>query len=125
MAVVALVPPEAAGERLDRYLAGLDAVGSRTEAERLLATGHVLVDGVTRAKSYRLAGGERVELTVPELREPRSLEPEEVAGIGVPYEDEHLLVVDKPAGIAVHPGAGTSTGTLVHGLLTSGIGGGE
>jgi 23S rRNA pseudouridine1911/1915/1917 synthase len=125
MADVALVPPEAAGERLDRYLAGLDAVGSRTEAERLLAAGHVLVDGVTRAKSYRLAGGERVEVTAPARREPLSLEPEEIAGIGVPYEDEHLLVVDKPAGIAVHPGAGSSTGTLVHGLLASGIGGGE
>jgi 23S rRNA pseudouridine1911/1915/1917 synthase len=126
VATVALaVPPEAAGERLDRYLARLDAVGSRAEAERLLASGHVLVDGVTRAKSSRLVGGERVEVTVPERREPISLEPEEVAGIGVPYEDEHLLVVDKPAGIAVHPGAGSSSGTLVHGLLVHGIGGGE
>jgi len=126
VATVALaVPPEAAGERLDRYLARLDAVGSRAEAERLLAAGYVLVDGVTRAKSSRLVGGERVEVTVPERRGPISLEPEEVAGIGVPYEDEHLLVVDKPAGIAVHPGAGSSSGTLVHGLLQHGIRGGE
>ena len=125
MVTVALaVPPEAAGERLDRYLAGLDAVGSRAEAERLLVAGHVLVDGTARSKSHRLSGGEQIELTAPERR-AASLEPQAVAGITVAYEDEHLLVVDKPAGIAVHPGAGSSGGTLVHGLLEHGIGGGE
>jgi 23S rRNA pseudouridine1911/1915/1917 synthase len=125
MVTVALaVPPEAAGERLDRYLAGLDAVGSRAEAERLLAAGHVLVDGAARSKSHRLSGGEQIELTAPERR-AASLEPQEVPGITVAYEDEYLLVVDKPAGIAVHPGAGSSGGTLVHGLLEHGIGGGE
>jgi 23S rRNA pseudouridine1911/1915/1917 synthase len=118
------VPPTAAGERLDRYLAGLPEVGSRAEAERLLHDGRVTVDGRVRAKSYRLTGGELVDVAVFE-RAPDPLEPEDVAGIAIPYADEYLLVVDKPAGVAVHPGAGRSTQTLVHGLLAHGIGGGQ
>jgi 23S rRNA pseudouridine1911/1915/1917 synthase len=118
------VPRSAAGERLDRYLAGVAAVGSRTEAERLLAAGRVTVDGHVRAKSYRLAGGERLGVLLPE-RPPAGVEAEEVAGVAIRYEDEHLLVVDKPAGVVVHPGAGHRRGTLVHGLVSRGIAGGE
>jgi 23S rRNA pseudouridine1911/1915/1917 synthase len=118
------VPRAAAGERLDRYLAGLAAVGSRAEAERLLRLGRVSVDGRARAKSHRLAGGERIDLD-PLQREAAPMEPQEVEGIAIRYADEYLLVVDKPAGVAVHPGAGRSTRTLVHGLLAHGIGGGE
>jgi 23S rRNA pseudouridine1911/1915/1917 synthase len=118
------VPLTAAGERLDRYLAGLPAVGSRAEAERLLALGRVSVDGRARAKSFRLAGGEHIDVS-PLERGVTRIEPHEVAGIEIRYADEHLLVVDKPAGLVVHPGAGRSTHTLVHGLLPHGIGGGE
>jgi 23S rRNA pseudouridine1911/1915/1917 synthase len=71
------VPPEAAGERLDYFLAGLEEVGSRAAAERLLEDRRVVVDGSVRAKSHRLAGGERLELTIPE-REASTLEPEEL-----------------------------------------------
>jgi 23S rRNA pseudouridine1911/1915/1917 synthase len=117
------VPPEAAGERLDRFLAGLEEVGSRAAAERLLGEQRVRVDGWARAKSYRLAGGERLEVEMPEGR-PTALKPEEV-DLRVAYEDEHLLVVDKPAGVVVHPSAGHATGTLVHGLLGRAIAGGE
>ena len=60
------MPPTAAGERLDRFLARLEEVGSRAAAERLLGEQRVLVDGTVRAKSYRLEGGEQVELAVPE-----------------------------------------------------------
>jgi 23S rRNA pseudouridine1911/1915/1917 synthase len=81
----------------------------------------VLVDGATRAKSYRLEGGEEVQFDAPEPE--AALEPEELA-LGIAYEDEHLLVIDKPAGIVVHPAPGHSTGTLVHGLLGR-LGGGE
>jgi 23S rRNA pseudouridine1911/1915/1917 synthase len=116
------VPETAAGERLDRFLAGLEEVGSRTAAERLLDERRVLVDGAARAKSYRLAGGERLELEVPERR-PSELEPEDL-DVRVAYEDEHLLVVDKPAGVVVHPSAGHGSGTLVHGLLGHAIAGG-
>jgi 23S rRNA pseudouridine1911/1915/1917 synthase len=118
------VPATAAGERLDRYLARLPAVGSRAEAERLLSLGRVTVDGRARAKSYRLVGSERIDVAALERR-AAPMEPQEVAGIEILYEDEHLLVVDKPAGVVVHPGAGRSTATLVHGLLAHGIGGGE
>jgi 23S rRNA pseudouridine1911/1915/1917 synthase len=116
------VPPGAAGERLDRFLAGVEEVGSRAAAERLLGERRVLVDGSVRPKSYRLEGGEQVELDVPDRREAR-LEPEEL-DLRIAYEDEYLLVVDKPAGVVVHPSAGHRSGTLVHGLLAHAISGG-
>jgi 23S rRNA pseudouridine1911/1915/1917 synthase len=116
------VPPGAAGERLDRFLAGVEEVGSRAAAERLLGERRVLVDGSVRPKSYRLEGGEPVELDVPDRREAR-LEPEEL-DLRIAYEDEYLLVVDKPAGVVVHPSAGHRSGTLVHGLLAHAISGG-
>jgi 23S rRNA pseudouridine1911/1915/1917 synthase len=74
----------------------------------------VLVDGEPRAKSHRLTGGESLELEVPEAAP--ELEHEEIP-LRIVYEDEHLLVVDKPAGIVVHPAPGHASGTLVHGLL--------
>jgi 23S rRNA pseudouridine1911/1915/1917 synthase len=119
------VPSEAAGLRLDRFLAGLPEVASRAAAERLLATGSVLVDGAAAEKSRRLAGGEEIELLeLPVLASPGALEPEDV-GLRIAYEDEHLLVVDKPAGVVVHPSAGHGTGTLVHGVLEHGAAGGD
>jgi 23S rRNA pseudouridine1911/1915/1917 synthase len=117
------VPPSAAGERLDRFLAGLAELGSRAAAERLLGEGRVLVDGARRSKSHRLAGGEELELDIPDRRDSE-LVPEQLP-LRVAHEDEHLLVVDKPAGIVVHPSAGHADGTLVHGLLGRRISGGE
>jgi 23S rRNA pseudouridine1911/1915/1917 synthase len=111
------VPAEAAGQRLDRFLASF--LGSRAAAERAVEAG-ALVDGVPRAKSFRLAGGE--DVAIPELPavpvEPPPAPPRIV------WEDEHLLVVDKPAGLVVHPGAGHAGGTLVD-ALAGRIGGGE
>jgi 23S rRNA pseudouridine1911/1915/1917 synthase len=118
------VPKEAAGLRLDRYVAGLPEVGSRSAAERLLAAGDVRVDGAPATKSTRLAGGEEIELELPEARTPGVLAPQDV-GLRIAYEDEDLLVVDKPAGVVVHPSAGHATGTLVHGVLDRGAAGGE
>jgi 23S rRNA pseudouridine1911/1915/1917 synthase len=118
-----LVPDSAAGERLDRFLAGLPEVASRSAAERLLAAGAVLVDGVARPKSHRLAGGE--ELTVDTTSLVEAPLAEEPLDLRIAYEDEHLLVVDKPAGLVVHPGAGHATGTLVQGLLGHGLAGGD
>jgi 23S rRNA pseudouridine1911/1915/1917 synthase len=117
------VPPEAAGERLDRFLAGLEEIGSRATAERLLGERKVLVDGSTRPKSYRLEGGEQLEVEASDRRQS-TVEPEEL-DLRIAYEDEHLLVVDKPAGLVVHPSAGHGSGTLVHGLLGHAIAGGE
>jgi 23S rRNA pseudouridine1911/1915/1917 synthase len=117
------VPDGAAGERLDRFLAGLPEIGSRTVAERLLAAGGVLVDGRARSKSTKLAGGEELEFEAP-VAPPSTLTPEAM-DLAVPYEDEHLLIVDKPAGLVVHPAAGHATGTLVHGLLAYDVEGGD
>lgn len=98
-------------------------VGSRAAAERLLALGGVQVDGHARAKSHRLAGGEELELDVPE-RPPSGLVPEAME-LRIAWEDEHLLVVDKPAGLVVHPAPGHAAGTLVHGLLAHAAAGGN
>ena len=117
-----LVPEDARGTRLDRFLALLPEVGSRAVAERMLEGGAVLVDGRARPKSHRLEGGEELELEAPP-RAPSGLVPEEIE-LAVPYEDEHLLVVDKPAGLVVHPARGHRRGTLVHGLLAYDIEGG-
>jgi 23S rRNA pseudouridine1911/1915/1917 synthase len=118
-----LVPDTAAGERLDRFLAALPEIGSRAVAERMLAGAGVLVDGRHRLKSYRLEGGEQLEFEPPEA--PTSTLVPEAMDLVVPYEDEHLLVVDKPAGLVVHPAPGHSDGTLVHGLLAYDVEGGD
>ena len=110
-----------AGRRLDAVVAELPGVGSRTAAERLVTAGDVLVDGQRRPKSFRLEGGEGLDVTLPEARE---LVAESIA-LDVVHEDEHLLVVDKPAGLVVHPSGGQQTGTLAHGLLTLGAAGGD
>jgi 23S rRNA pseudouridine1911/1915/1917 synthase len=105
------VPDEAAGSRLDAFVA--QHVGSRAAAERVIDAG-VLVDGVARAKAWRLEGGEDVEFEQPAEKQPPQ---REVLELNVAYEDEHLLVIDKPAGLVVHPAPGHETGTLVHGLV--------
>lgn len=81
------------------------------------------VDGAARQRSYRLTGSETVEVELPEDRS-QALAPEEVP-LRVAFEDEHLLVVDKPAGVVVHPAPGHASGTLVHGLIELGAAGGE
>ncbi len=93
-------------------------MGSRAAAERLVAGRAVLVDGEPQAKSYRLRAGEEIAFEPPG-RPETTLEPEPM-DLRIAYEDEHLLVVDKPAGLVVHPAPGHATGTLVHGLLALG-----
>ncbi|HXG76478.1 MAG TPA: RluA family pseudouridine synthase [Gaiellaceae bacterium] len=111
-----------AGARLDRVLAGRAEIGSRALAERLLAVGAVRVEGTPRPKSHRVEAGALVELELPEEDAP--LAPEAVT-VPVAWEDEHLLVVDKPAGLSVHPGAGERRGTLAGQLLALGAAGGD
>jgi 23S rRNA pseudouridine1911/1915/1917 synthase len=113
----------AAGERLDRHLASLPEVGSRTAAERLLEAGAVRVDGRILGKSHKLAGGEALEIdsAPPAVAEPEVPPPE----LAVAYADDHLLVVDKPAGVVMHPAPGHTGGTLAHALAAAGAEGGE
>jgi 23S rRNA pseudouridine1911/1915/1917 synthase len=112
------VPASAAGERLDRFLA--KPLGSRAQAQRLIDAGHVLVDGTARPKRHRLAGGEHVEV---DEADPRPAPERGEAPFAVAYEDEHLLVVDKPAGVVVHPARGHRTGTLAQALAGRASGG--
>jgi 23S rRNA pseudouridine1911/1915/1917 synthase len=115
------VPEAAAGERLDRFVASLPGIGSRAAAERLLAAGSVLVDGALRPKSYRLEGGEEVAVEFADGAPAVASEP--TPKLRIPYEDEHLLVVDKPGGLVVHPAAGHGSGTLVQALAGRSAGG--
>jgi len=117
------VPEDAGGERLDRFLAGIAEIGSRGAAERLLDEGGVLVDGAAHGKSYKLAGGEEVSFEPPGPV-TSTVEPEQM-DLRIAYEDEYLLVVDKPAGVVVHPAPGHATGTLVHGLVGHAVAGGD
>jgi 23S rRNA pseudouridine1911/1915/1917 synthase len=123
MPVRVAVPPDAAGRRLDRFLASLPEIGSRAAAERLLEEGAALVDGARRSKSHRLEGGEELQIEVG--ASPASELVAEDLPLRIAHEDEHLLVVDKPAGIVVHPSPGHDTGTMVHGLLGRTAGGDE
>jgi len=116
------VADEDAGSRLDRALAARTEIASRSVAERLLQESAVLVDGAVRPKSYRLEVGSLIEVELPAA--PEGLQPQP-ATVPVLFEDEHLLVVDKPAGLTVHPGAGARSGTLAGQLLTLGARGGE
>jgi 23S rRNA pseudouridine1911/1915/1917 synthase len=112
-----------AGQRLDVFLAG--HVGSRAQAQRLIEAGAVTVDGATAAKRHPVRAGERVSFELPA--------PEPLAGAGgalaevpfaVRYEDEYLLVIDKPAGVVVHPARGHRQGTLAQ-ALAGRVAGGE
>jgi 23S rRNA pseudouridine1911/1915/1917 synthase len=111
-----------AGSRLDRALAARSEIGTRSLAEQLVATGAVTVDGSVRQKSHRLERGSVVEVVLPARDAGLVSEP---VTVPLAYDDEHLLVVDKPAGIAMHPGAGTTAGTLAAQLVTLGAAGGE
>jgi 23S rRNA pseudouridine1911/1915/1917 synthase len=113
------VDPTEAGERLDR-LAARRLETSRSTVQRIIQRGFLLVDGEAAGPAYRVRGGERVEARMPE----EGLTPE-VIPVPVVFEDEFLVVVDKPAGLVVHPGAGNPSGTLVNALLGRGIAGGE
>jgi len=111
------VPAALAGERLDRVVAILTGA-SRSEAAALIADGQVLVSGAAvTTRSARVRLGDVVEVDAPDAGTGAALEPEPSVVVPVVHEDPHLLVVDKPAGLVVHPGAGQATGTLVQGLL--------
>ena len=116
-----VVPPEAAGDRLDRFLAALPEIGSRAAAERALQT--ALVDGSSRPKSFRLQGGEEIELEL-DATPAGGIVGEDIE-LQIAYEDKHLLIVDKPAGLVVHPGAGIATGTLANALVAHRAAGGD
>jgi 23S rRNA pseudouridine1911/1915/1917 synthase len=109
------VDPGASGERLDRWLAANVADVSRARLQTLIEDGHIRVDGVARKRAYRLHGGETVDVDVPP-RVPDDLRPEAIA-LAIVHEDADVLVVDKPVGMVVHPGAGHADATLAAAAL--------
>lgn len=110
-----VVEPAQAGDRVDRFLASTGALGTRSQIGKLIAEGRVRVDGELAKTGTRLKVGQRV---IAETSPPPSLE---VSGESIPlpilYEDDFLLVIDKPAGMVVHPAPGHRSGTLVNALL--------
>jgi len=112
-----VVAPEAAGERLDRYLAARGTWGSRAQVQRLITAGHVRVDdAVVKAGTVLRAGQQIAVEVVPAPLAPTDAVPEAIA-LDVLYEDDWILVLDKPAGLVVHPAPGNWQGTLVNALL--------
>jgi 23S rRNA pseudouridine1911/1915/1917 synthase len=110
-----VVPPERAGLRLDRFLAGVEAIGTRSRAKQLVDAGCVHVDGTVRKTAHVLRAGARVSVDVPPAV-AMDVVPEALPLV-VLYEDEHLIAIDKPPGMAVHPAPGTPRGTVVNALL--------
>ncbi len=115
------VPDDAAGTRLDRFLA--DAVGSRARAQALIDAGRVRVDGAVVPKRHLIRSGEAI--SIDEAPVEPAVVPGQEASFEVAYEDEHLLVVDKPAGVVVHPARGHRAGTLAQALAGRAAGGEE
>ncbi|MGH9085855.1 MAG: RluA family pseudouridine synthase [Acidimicrobiales bacterium] len=113
------IPEAMAGERVDRVVAMLTGC-SRAEAADLVAAGAVTVAGsAVTTRSSRVRAGDVVAVEVPDRAALAELRPEPEVHLTVVHEDDDLLVLDKPAGLVVHPGAGRATGTLVHGLLAA------
>jgi 23S rRNA pseudouridine1911/1915/1917 synthase len=121
-----IVAAAEAGQRLDRWLAERRPELSRARLQALIQAGRVSVEGAERKAAYRVRAGDRVELDLPPP-EPQDLAPETVP-LEIVHEDDAVLVVNKPAGMVVHPGAGQQTGTLAAAVLahapgTAGVGG--
>ncbi|HHV57031.1 MAG TPA: RluA family pseudouridine synthase [Firmicutes bacterium] len=112
---VLTVRPEEAGTRLDVFLAAAGLGLSRSQAQRLIAEDRVTVNGQTAKASLRLTAGMEVRAVVPPPH-PLAVEAEPLP-LNIVYEDEHLIVLDKPAGVVVHPAPGHAGGTLVNALL--------
>jgi 23S rRNA pseudouridine1911/1915/1917 synthase len=120
------VVEDSEGVRLDRYLASIVPDRSRSQIQRLIKEGRVQVDGAAAKANHAVRPGERVDLDIPEPIE--AVPQAEALPLHIVYDDPDLVVVDKPAGMVVHPAAGHASGTLVNALLhhvkdLSGIGG--
>lgn len=113
------VPDGLEGERLDAALARLFGL-SRTRAAELITNGSVEVDGAIAAKSERMRAGAWLEVELPAAPAPVSVTAEPVEGMRVVHDDEHIVVVDKPVGVAVHPSPGWTGPTVVGGLAAAG-----
>ncbi|WP_425573158.1 RluA family pseudouridine synthase [Nocardioides lentus] len=117
---VVSVPEGLAGERVDAAMARMFGL-SRSRSAELVAEGLVLVDGAGVAKSDRVTPGSMLEVTIPEETDPLAVVPETVEGVGIIHDDDDIVVVDKPVGVAVHPSPGWTGPTLVGHLAAAGF----
>lgn len=104
-----------AGQRFDQVVAVYRSDCSRSFAASLIQDGQITIQNKTKKPGYRLKAGEKIQGCIPAY-EPPSLEPEAIA-LDILFEDDHLIVINKPPGLVVHPAPGNDTGTLVNGLL--------
>jgi 23S rRNA pseudouridine1911/1915/1917 synthase len=114
------VPEGLAGERVDAAMARLFGL-SRTRAADLIAAGHVELDGSTVAKSDRVVPGAILDVTIPVEADPLEVVPEVVEGIKIIHDDDAIVVIDKPVGVAVHPSPGWNGPTVVGHLAGAGF----
>lgn len=110
-----IVPPDCAGLRLDAALARLLPEHSRSRLQGWLKTGHILLDGECRDTCHKVWGGERLAIRLPDQR--ATGDAAEDIPLQIVHEDSALIVIDKPAGLVVHPGNGNRAGTLMNALL--------
>jgi 23S rRNA pseudouridine1911/1915/1917 synthase len=110
------IPLEASGERLDKVLAGSLPDYSRNRLKAWVEAGAVMVDGKVTKARYLLRGGESVKVFPQEMPEQFAFSPEDIS-LDIVYEDDSIIVINKPPGLVVHPAAGNWTGTLLNGLL--------
>ncbi len=114
------VPDGLAGERVDAAIARMFGL-SRTRAADLILSGHVSVDGRPPAKSDRVEPGSMLDVAIPAVIDPVAIVPETVEGIKIVHDDEAIVVIDKPVGVAVHPSPGWSGPTVVAHLAAAGF----
>lgn len=114
------VATDDAGRRIDQVLASTPGVGSRSHAEKLLSNGSVSINGKKAAKSARVRGGDTVDIEAGALVEPPAAT-FDVPDLSAPFQDDHLIVIDKPTGMIVHPAPGFRGRTLVEVLTAAGV----
>ena len=117
---VVLIPEGLAGERVDTAIARMFGF-SRTRAAELAADGHVHLDGTAVGKSERVHPGSMLDVTIPSVVDPLEVKPEIVEGIKIIHDDDAIVVIDKPVGVAVHPSPGWSGPTVVGHLAGAGF----
>ena len=101
--------------RIDKYLADEVEILSRSKIKDLILSKDILVDGNQVKPSFMLSGGETIQIIIPNIQ-PIELEPQSIP-LEILYEDKDIILLNKPAGLVVHPGAGNPNGTLVNGLI--------
>ncbi len=114
--IVLKLTPEACGERLDKILSRLVTQYSRSRIQQWIESGHVLVDGHTARAKMTVLGDENITIS-PQSAPDEHAFTAEAMPLAIEYEDASILVINKPAGLVVHPAAGNWTGTLLNGLL--------